>query len=1129
MAKINIKFNNKNYSIDPASLADALTSLEGRLVVMMDEPGESETLAPGLYRTGAIALYEEGDYEAASTMLETSWDDLEANGIIAISTGIEIPDDYVMNEYGFYFGIPYAMTMDGGTLKLTFNEDGSAVFNAGGEITEFPAGTAIYTGHSIDMSAMGMPAFVVSADGTVIEGDGAILSLEILDLPEMNEYGFYFGIPYSMTMEGVTMSFTFNEDGSATLVSGNETMPLPAGTAIYGDHTIDMSAIDGPVLEVSPDGTMIAFDGMILSVGSSSVPSKGTVYLPNRTIIEGDLVLPGDGRATSLPMGVLAEQASLTGIVLLDSVTSIGIGAFYSCSSLTNITIPGNITTISDEAFANCKALTSITIPNRVTSIGHNAFRNCSSLTSIAIPDSVTAIDESAFRDCSNITTATIHTLAIENIPKDSLTTVVITSGDSISDDAFEYCTNLSNVTIGDGVTSIGASAFFGCTGLTNITIPNSVTSIGASAFFGCTGLTNITIPNRVTSIGKSVFHGCTGLTSITIPDSVTSIGDDAFYRCTSLTNIIVDENNQYYRSIEGNLYGKDGKTFVLCVASKNNTLFEIPDGITSIGNGAFKGCSSLASITIPDSITSIGEGAFEGCSSLARVYIADLARWCNIEFGASGANPLIYADPYLNNERTTELEIPNSVTSISDYAFYACDSLSSVVIPDSVTSIGDEAFYGCSNIQVVYNNSDLLLEIGSTNNGYVAENAKILVNRGETTCVDDGYNYILTDDGFLFKEKDSEYQLTSYIKNKETVTLPTDINGNAYSLRYMRGVTNVIIPDGVTSLGSYAFQDCTSLISVVIPDSVTIISNNAFYNCSNLNSIVIPNSITSIRNYAFYGCTSLTSITIPNGVTSIDMGAFQACTSLTSIVIPDSVTSISYAAFYGCSSLANIVISDGVTYIDETTFAKTAYYNNESNWIDGVLYIGKYLIRAKATISGEYAIRSDTLLVIQKAFYNCSNLTSVIIPGSVASISDYAFHDCTSLSSVVIPDSVTSIGRGAFYDCARLVSVTIPGSIASISSEAFRGCSSLTSVIIGNGVTTISNNVFWGCTSLTSITIPGSVTSIGKSAFQNCSGIAEVSFEGTTAQWNSITKDANWNSKVPATHVHCTDGDVAL
>ena len=295
---------------------------------------------------------------------------------------------------------------------------------------------------------------------------------------------------------------------------------------------------------------------------------------------------------------------------------------------------------------------------------------------------------------------------------------------------------------------------------------------------------------------------------------------------------------------------------------------------------------------------------------------------------------------------------------------------------------------------------------------------------------------------------------------------------------------------------------------------------------------------MTSIGDYAVYDC-GLTSISIPNSVTSVGNRAFFLCDSLTSISIPDSVTSIGEYAFFG-----------------------TAYYNNEQNWEDGVLYLGKYLVEADSDLSGEYTIKEGTTLIADSAFSWRGSLTSVTIGDGVTSIGEYAFYDCDSLTSITIPDSVTSIGPCAFADCENLTSITVSegnpvyhsagnciietssgtliagcnnsvipndGSVTSIGYCAFYGCESLTSitipdsvtfigegafywchnltsVTIGDGVTSIGASAFYDCYSLTSVTIPDSVTSIGASAFSGCDNLTTVYYAGTKEQWNEIS-----------------------
>ncbi len=463
-----------------------------------------------------------------------------------------------------------------------------------------------------------------------------------------------------------------------------------------------------------------------------------------------------------------------------------------------------------------------------------------------------------------------------------------------------------------------------------------------------------ITFDGNITTIGEMAFFLCKTLTSVTIPKSVTVIRGGAFKGCSALTEITIP----------------DGVTEIGDGAFSDTAItnISIPESVTSIGISAFNGCSALTEITIPDSVTSIGNYAFIGCSAL------------------------------------TEITIPDSVTSIGDGAFERCTSLTEINIPDGVTAIGNNAFRSCSTLTEI-NIPDGVTEIG----GYAFSGCSALTEIN--------------------------------IPNGVTVIREGAFKGCS-------ALTEVTIPDGVTTIESNAFNECNSLksfygkyatsdnrclvidgvliafapaelTSYTIPDNVTVISDYIFQNYSELTSITIPDSVTSIGNYAFISCSALTEITIPNGVTAIRDGAFMNCPALTNITIPESVKEIGTGAFSSCSSL-------------KAFHGKYASADNRCLVINGVLTafapaeLTTYTTPDNVTEIGEYA------------FSYCTSLTNINISNGVKSIERDAFSDCSSLTKINIPNSVTEIGVCAFRCCSSLTEITIPESVKTIGWGAF-------------------------------------------------------------------------------------------
>ena len=569
--------------------------------------------------------------------------------------------------------------------------------------------------------------------------------------------------------------------------------------------------------------------------------------------------------------------SKLANIDLPDSVQSAGLWAFWNCHGLTNINIPKYLHLAHSPTFLNCCALKSInvdsankyhtsengvlfnknktvlekypadkidnsyTIPSSVTHIDHASFEGCLNLKSINIPSSVTSIDSDAFRNCSGLTSINVDkankNYSSENgvlFNKNKTKLILYPAGKADR-----------SYTIPSSVTSILSGTFSGCSNLSAISLPDSINYISSYAFEGTAYYKDESNwENGALYIGNALVaakhYGDDELSGdFWLKEGTRIIAEETFTFCDKLKSINVSSSNKYFSSIDGVLFSKDKKTLIAYPEGKGSS-YNIPNGVTSIGDDAFSYQDGLSSVTIPNSITSIGSGAFYNCKGLTSVTIPGSVT--SIDSSAfSGCNGL------------TSLTISNGVKSIGGGAFYNCKGLTSVIIPSSVTSIGSSAFFGCSVLTSV-------------------------TIPGSVTSIG----------GYAFANCSG---LTSLTITNGVRSIDYNAFGSCGKLK------NVTIPSSVTSIGDRAFSDCNGLKSInVDPKSVSYISENGVllnydktiliqYPAGKTDaSYVIPDGVTRIYHRAFASCNGLTSVTIPSSVKSINSQVFDKCINLSNV-----------------------------------------------------------------------------------------------------------------------------------------------------------------------------------------------------------------------------------------------------
>ena len=835
---------------------------------------------------------------------------------------------------------------------------------------------------------------------------------------------------------------------------------------------------------------------------------------------EGTLTISGTGEMTNWGWGGASwytDSDSIQTVVIEEGITHIGDTAFWRCSNLENVTIPDSVTSIGDYAFQSCVSLAEITIPENVKSIGDAAFNDCGSLASVTIPDGVENIGSAFDRN-----TALHAHMGADGAKALGKAGYAFREPNRSYDLKYLY---QNEICIGLSIENVDSDA-------EDVSIPEGVTQIGARAFYNCSNLVNVSIPETVNCIAENAFGGNDCLQEIELPDNIADIKGNSFSGSQRIFYCGSDSETAFALGKAGFAFKVKGSNFQqrylfednvqtgleILNVEKSIETFIIEEGITVIGDEAFKQCKDLVSITIPDSIKEIRSEAFAGCENLVNTRVPDSV----IVIGEGAFSDCC---------SLTSFDIPEGITSIGEKTFSGCSGLAEIVIPKGVTSIGFDAFSGCTGL---YN---AVIPDGVTSIGYHAFSSCTSLN-----------NVIIPD--------------------SMTSIGPGVFSGCA-------SLTNIVIPEGVTSIGSFAFSGCSSLNNVVIPDGVTNIGSHAFYECQSLTEIILPKSVIELGSCAFYKCYHLEKAVMEGAINRIEDSTFENCRNLIEIMLPDSITYIHFSAFWGCDSYPMFYCSAGsetalvlsrnnrtfrvpgtnyelIYLFEDDVQTGLEIRNVDENaenvtFIDGITSIGDYAFSQKNNLK-EVIIPNTVTKIGNCAFEWSDNLRNVVIPDSVISIGAEAFAYCGALTSITIPESVSTIRGGTFFG-SGLKNISLPESIEKIESMAFSLDSSM-SIMLPDHISEISNNAFGyegevccnDCTltafslskagydfripgycykqkylfendiqtgleicrvdqNIEALTIPREVTSIGNSAFENCSSLSDLYIPDSVAK----------------------------